>query len=172
MAGNADGGRAAVGGCSGTTARRPYVALQGRVCRGHPCTLAATAYQSVPFHPSFIPRVPLPHKKSSQALNKSIASLERVGKLFPRRAMQGDHDLALAYDLRSSAWFSKGDCTQAVNDAVRASNFEPEWFKPHMVRGMALAAAGRKADAIAAYEQAARLIPPNHIKVRGCSGWD
>lgn len=35
------------------------------------------------------------------------------------------------------------------------------------MRGMALAAANRHSEAISAYEQAALLIPPSHIRVSG-----
>jgi tetratricopeptide (TPR) repeat protein len=82
-------------------------------------------------------------------LDEAIAAFRRAADLDPRQASRN----------LANALFEKGEMDQALTQAQRAVAAAPDDPGAHDVLGRALAAKGRHAEAVAAFEQALRINP-------------
>lgn len=68
---------------------------------------------------------------------------------------------------RSAAYAAQGLWLEALGDAVRATELQPQWAKTHCRCGVALLALGRAEEAVAAYRKALEADPLSSVAALG-----
>eukprot|EP00730_Choanoeca_flexa_P000054 TRINITY_DN10023_c0_g1_i1.p1 TRINITY_DN10023_c0_g1~~TRINITY_DN10023_c0_g1_i1.p1 ORF type:complete len:806 (+),score=205.32 TRINITY_DN10023_c0_g1_i1:110-2527(+) len=108
------------------------------------------------------------YRAALHCFNKIVNNLNARMADDPDCASSIEHTLAETYNMRSFAYYGLQDYTAASADAYKASQLEPEWWRPYYSRGMALKKADDLEGAIRCYRQAINVLPKGHAREPQC----